>query len=156
MGLYEQREEFKDDVKKLFQLVDGEIDECTVHPGALFFLYRQNTDFARPADLEYELAGGVFRYGSIKLTAEDWADARLQFDVDFGANEGIYLDLYYEIDGKTVVVGTVKTLRTDRDAFVALGAYGAALVWSSHNVWELAYQAHWQKMKAAETSAEKE
>ena len=117
MGLYEQREEFEEDLKQIFQLVEGEIDECTVRPGALFFIYRQNTDFARPADLNYELADGMCGYDRIHLTAEEWAGSPLQFEVDYGGSEGIYLDLFYNsVGGNILHVVTLSSswARTER------------------------------------------
>ena len=152
--LKEYREEFAEDLKQIWQLVSGKINECTVNSGALLFLYRQNCAFARPNCLDYEIPVARTYNQKIHLSWEDWAGdwADLQYEVEFGASEGIYLNLFHKDvdDGKQIPVATIKTLYRDRDSWMGISAYGAALCWSAQQVASLAYSNHYLDQKLQE------
>ena len=139
---------------------NSQINECTVNSGALLFLYRQNCAFARPDCLDYEIPTARFYGQKIHLDWETWAGdwSDLQYEVEFGASEGIYLNLVHKDvdDGKQIPVAKIKTLYRDRDSWMGISAYGAALCWSAQQVESLAYSNHYLEKKLREEAAAKE
>lgn len=111
------------DLKRIDALKNGELSSAPVGLPAIFVLLRQPAE----VELDYELV----RKNDKRFTATKYGfeDVFLRWECDFGGNEGIYLDLYfdyYDADNKRsrVDFASIKTLKEDDDSFRDMCALG--------------------------------
>ena len=98
----------------LFRIINAQLKEQNLLP--------EHLDYALPA------------YQPTRVLADEWDCIG---HINFGGSEGIYLDLYLHgyvgddnPDNGDVHVGTYKTLRTDKEAYIDIGKLNAEFVFA--------------------------
>ena len=124
------------DVNRIERVRDGKLKKANVTIHALFRVAKKAAT-ARPSHVEYEDCFEMEEDGRIfeidPLRYDGYGNAEFEWRVNYGDIEGIYLDMWLDRYEKTddgykktrYSFGTVKTLRTDDEAFREMTLYGA-------------------------------
>lgn len=97
-----------------------------------------------PEILDYHLVSD--EAGELSLTNDAFA---LKNILNFGASEGIYLDLFLEFKGKSYGFGTFKTLKDDREAMRRMGQLLGDFIYEFEDfVWKHDDDFSWDRFKA--------